>query len=252
MNKKLLSIYLTALSSISIAQPVDTTEKDHQLQIGMAAVSSQSIYVGGKNQSRVFPAIDYKYQRFYFQAGDLGVNLFENDNWEINSGIGINLAGDQDRGDSRILADLPNLSIPLSAFVSIQYKTSIGLFKAKHDYEINNKHNGNSSSLSYSAPIRQGSWLLIPQVSYQHHSSEVINYFYGISTEDATAQLPAYQTDAVNNWQLSFMGLRQINNKWSFVGSIQNEFIGDEISNSPMVDQDNRLSVFAGFLYKFF
>jgi outer membrane scaffolding protein for murein synthesis (MipA/OmpV family) len=252
MIKKLLSIYLTALSSISIAQTVDTTDKDHQLQIGIAAVSSQSIYVGGKNQLRVFPAIDYKYQRFYFQAGDLGLNLFESDNWEINSGIGINLAGDQDRGDSRLLADLPNLSIPLSAFVSIQYKTSIGLFKVKHDYEINNKHNGNSSSFSYSAPIRQGSWLLIPQLSFEHHSSEVVNYFYGINAADATAQLPAYQTGAVNNWQLSFMGLRQINNKWSFVGSIQNEFLGDEISNSPIVDQDNRLAVFAGFLYKFF
>ena len=252
MIKKLLSIYLTAVSSILIAQTVETTEENHQLQIGLAAVSSQSIYVGGKNQSRVFPAIDYKYHHFYFQAGDLGFNIFDSNNWEINSGIGINLAGDHDRGDSRLLSHLPDLSIPLSAFVSIQYQTGIGLFKVKHDYEINNKHNGNSTKFSYSAPIRQGSWLLIPQLSFEHHTSEVINYFYGINPVDATALLPAYQTGAVNNWQLSFMGLRQINNKWSFVGSIQNEFLGDEISQSPIVDQDNRLSVFAGFLYKFF
>jgi outer membrane scaffolding protein for murein synthesis (MipA/OmpV family) len=147
---------------------------------------------------------------------------------------------------------LPELSLPFSAFISAQYKTSIGLFKIKHDREINNKHNGYSSSLSYSAPIRQGSWLIVPQLSFEQHSAEVVNYFYGIDAVDANAQLPAYHANSVNNWQLNLLGIRQINKQWSFVGSVQNEFLGDEISHSPMVDQDQRLSVFAGFLYKFF
>ena len=80
----------------------------------------------------------------------------------------------------------------------------------------------------------------------------MVNYFYGIAPADVTTTLPSYQTGSVNNWQLSVLGLRPINDRWSFVGNIQNEFYGDEITNSPMVDEDQRLSVFLGFLYQVF
>ena len=251
--KKTITATLILISSCLLAQPVpDSPAYEHELQIGLAGVSSQSIYLGGKSQNRIFPAIDYQYKRFYFQAGDIGFNLIDSKDWEIDFGMGVNLVGDTDRGDSRLLKDLPNLSLPVSGFISAQYKSKMGLFKVKHDYEINNKHNGNSSSISYAAPIFKGQWLIMPKISYEHHSQEVVNYFYGVNTVDATLSLPAYQTGAVNNIQLSVLGLREINENWSFVGNIQNEFYGDEISNSPIVEDDQRLSVFAGFLYKFF
>lgn len=241
------------MTGATLAQPVpDSPADEHELQIGLAGVTSTSVYLGGSSQSRVFPAIDYQYKRFYFQAGDLGFNLVDNNDWEVDLGLGVNLAGDVDRGDSRLLASLPELSFPVNAFVSAQYKTGIGLFKIKYHHEINNKHDGHSTSLSYSAPIRQGAWLIMPQLSFEMHSQEVVNYFYGIGPGDVTTTLPAYQADSVNNWQLSVLGLRPINDRWSFIGNVQNEFYGDEISNSPMVDDDQRLSVFIGFLYKVF
>lgn len=244
---------LLFISINSFSQPVpDSPPDEHELQIGLAGVVSDTVYIGGKNQSRIFPAIDYQYKRFYFQAGDLGFNIIDNNNWEVNSGIGFNLAGDIDRGESKLLKDLPELSFPISAFVSAQYKTKIGLFTVKHDFEINNKHDGNSSSISYSAPIFKNNWLIMPRLSYEHHSAEVVNYFYGVNAADATSEIAAYQTGSVNNIQLSVLALRQINEKWSFVSNIQQEFYGDEISNSPIVDDDKRLSVFAGFLFKIF
>ena len=90
----------------------------------------------------------------------------------------------------------------------------------------------------------------MPQLTYQYHSQEVVNYFYG--SQSVTANLPLYETGSTKNWQISLLGLRTINDKWSFVGNIQNEYFGDEITNSPLVDDDQRLSVFAGFLYRIF
>ncbi|MCX7552961.1 MipA/OmpV family protein [Marinicella sp. S1101] len=244
---------ICSISFSTYAQPVpDSAADEHELQIGIAGVGSESVYVGGDSQTRFFPAIDYQYKRFYFQAGDIGFNLIDNKAWEVNFGMGFNLAGDIDRGDSRLLQDLPNLSFPISAFVSAQYKTKFGLFTVKHDNEINNKHDGHSSSLSYAAPIFKNNWLLMPSLSYQYHSAEVVNYFYGVNTADATERFDAYQTGSVNNIQLSFLALREINEKWSFVGNVQSEFYGDEISNSPIVDDDQRLSLFVGLLYKVF
>ncbi len=80
----------------------------------------------------------------------------------------------------------------------------------------------------------------------------MVNYFFGVNPTDASAEIPAYQTGSTTAVSLSVLGLYQINDKWSFVGNLQNEFVGDEISNSPIVEDDQRLSVFAGFLYKIF
>ena len=251
--KKLITLTLTLVSTCILAQPVpDSPAKEHELQIGLAAVTSESVYLGGSNQTRVFPAIDYQYKRFYFQAGDLGFNLIDEENWEIDFGLGIDLIGDTDRGDSRLLKDLPDLSLPLNTFLSAQYKSPIGLFKVKHNHEINNKHNGNSTSISYSAPIFKGKWLIMPQVSYEHYSAEIVNYFFGVKPVDATDEFPAYQTGSSNAYSVGVLGLYQINDKWSFIGNLKNEFSGDEISDSPIVEDDQRLSVFAGFLYKIF
>lgn len=246
-----LSFFL--LSTGLMAQPVpDSSPKDHEFQIGLAAATSQSIYLGGESQTKLFPAIDYQYKRFYFQAGDIGFNLIDEKKWEVDFGIGIDLIGDIDRGDSPLLTNLPELSLPLNAFLSAQYTSPIGLFKVKHNYEINNKHNGNSSSINYSAPIFKGKWLIMPQISYEHYSSEIVNYFFGVDPTDASATIPAYQAGSANAFNIGVLGLFQINEKWSFVSNVSNEFAGDEISDSPIVEADSRLSVFAGVLYKIF
>lgn len=251
---KTFFIILCALTTFATyAQPVpDSPPKAHELKLGLAAVTSESIYRGGSSQSRVFPAVDYQYKRFYFQAGDLGFNLVDEKNWEVDFGFGVNLVGDVDRGDSRLLRDLPDLSFPVNAFVSAQYKSPIGLFKIKHNHEINNKHNGQSSSVSYAAPIFHRQWLIMPQLSYEYHSAEVVNYFFGVAPADATEDHAAYQSGSGHAYQLSVLALYEINDKWSFVGNLQNEFYSDEISDSTIVNDDQRLSVFAGFLYTFF
>ncbi|MGJ8662912.1 MAG: MipA/OmpV family protein, partial [Marinicella sp.] len=198
---KLLIIILFILATGMLkAQPVpDSPPNEHELQIGLATVVSDSIYTGGKTQYKVFPAVDYQYKRFYFQAGDMGFNMIDTDDWEVNFGLGVDLVGDLERGDSRIFSDLPDLSYPVNTFLSARYKSPIGLFKVKHNYEVNNKHNGQSSSLSYAAPIFKGKWLIMPQLSYNHYSSEVVNYFFGVDPLDASDSLPSYQSGAVNS-----------------------------------------------------
>ncbi len=251
--KTITSWVLMALSTVVLAQPVpDSPPKEHEFKLGLAAVTSESGYIGGKSQNKVFPAIDYQNKRFYVQAGDMGFNLVDEKSWEVDLGLGINLIGDTERGDSRLLQDLPKLSLPLNAFVSAMYKSPIGVFKVKHNHEINNKHNGNSSSISYAAPIFRGKWLVMPQLSYEHYSAEVVNYFFGVNAIDATAEIPAYSTGSARAVSLSVLALYEMNEQWSFVGNLQNEYAGSEISDSPLVDDDQRLSLFAGFLYKIF
>ncbi|WP_395374760.1 MipA/OmpV family protein [Marinicella sp. W31] len=227
-------------------------DSDHSLSIGLAGVTVESIYVDGDRQNRAFPAVNYAYKQFYFQAGDLGFHLFENENWELDIGIGANLAGDVDRGDSELLEDLPDLSIPVSAFVSAQYTSSIGLFEVAYQEEINNKHNGNSAAFSYTVPFPVGKWLLLPRLEANYFSEEAVNYFYGVEPDFALAGRPAYTADSEIVLGASVFALRRINDKFSIFANVNYQDFGDEITNSPIVEDDSAVSVFAGFLYKIF
>ena len=240
--------------SVNVLAQVDRPNEnsDHSLSIGLAGVTVESIYVGGDRQNQAFPAVDYAYKNFYFQAGDIGFHFFENENWELDIGIGANLAGDVDRGDSELLEDLPELSLPVNAFLSAQYKSSIGLFEVSYEEEINNKHNGNSASFSYAVPFPVGKWLLLPRLEANYFSEEAVNYFYGVEPEFALAGRPAYSADSEIVMGASVFALRRINDKFSVFANLNYQDFGDEISNSPIVEEDSAVSLFAGFLYKIF
>lgn len=227
-------------------------ETSHELSLGLAVASGQSIYTGGKDRTQPFPVIDYQYKKFYFQGGELGFHLAETEHWEFNFGLGADFIGDKDRGDSRLLKDMSSLGIPVNANIETKFKSPIGHFSASYSTELTNKHDGNSFKLGYSAYLPVGSWVLVPRLSWQKHSEEVVNYFYGVDTASATDSRPLYQTGSSTSQSLGVLVLRPINDKLSFLGNIGITQYGDEITRSPIVDEDQALGIFAGMIYKIF
>lgn len=230
----------------------DNKEDKHRLRVGLAAVSSDSIYQQGDRQNKVFPAFDYEYENFYFQAGDVGYKILDGEVWQFDAGLNIDLSGDVDRGDSPLFDTLPDLHYPLNAFTTFGAMTDYGLFEMRYDHEINNKHNGHILSASYTAYFKLNDWRFYPKLSQRRYSAEYVDYFYGVNPDDATAELPAFRGQQSDVTELSLTILKNITPKWYWVSSLQSQWFDDEISNSPLVDDDQRLSVFIGVLYELF
>ncbi len=243
---------LLLIPGIAAAQSTSSEFDGHSLDIGLVAISASSVYRGGDMQTRAFPAINYRYKRFFVEGNELGFDLLGNDQWEVRVGLGTDLAGDVDRGDSDELEDLPGLSLPVSAFVSAQYTSSIGQFRLAYGSEINNKHEGDQLSFRYRAPFSQGRWLLVPSAEVTSHSDEVVDYFYGVGPASATPTRPAYQADSERVIQLGMTAIRPINDRWTFFGNFSWQSLGDEIADSPIVDDNDRLGLFVGVTWKVF
>ena len=232
--------------------PFAETEPTHELSLGLAVARSQSIYTGGKDRTQAFPAIDYKYKKFYFQGGELGFHVVDSKNWDLKLGIGADFIGDKDRGDSPELDDMPSLGFPVSAGIEATYKSPIGYFSARQTQEVTNKHNGHSFKLGYSAYIPVKSWVFIPSLSWQKYSDDVVNYYFGVDAASATVNRPLYQTGSSATKSIGVMVLKPITEKVRLLGNIGLTQYGDEVTNSPIVSEDQSLSVFMGFTYKIF
>lgn len=230
----------------------DDVPDDHRLRIGVAAVSSNSIYQQGERQNVVFPAFDYEYKDFYFQAGDAGYKLLDEKVWQLDVGLNVDFSGDVDRGDSPLFDPLPDLHYPLYAFMTLGALTDYGLFDLRYDHEINNKHTGHIISANYTAYFILKDWKFYPKLSQRRYSGEFVDYFYGVDADFASSDLPAYRGQQSDVTELSLTILKNITPEWYWVSSLRNQWFNDEITNSPLVDDDQRLSVFIGVLYELF
>ncbi|MCX7545779.1 MipA/OmpV family protein [Marinicella gelatinilytica] len=244
------TLTLLLMTSALLAQ--DDIPDDHRLRVGVAAVSSNSIYLNGERQNVVFPAFDYEYKNFYFQAGDAGYKILDQKIWQLDVGLSIDFSGDVDRGDSPLFTHLPDLHYPLYSFVTFGALTDYGLFDVRYDHEINNKHNGHIISANYTAYFKLKDWKFYPKLSQRRYSGEFVNYFYGVDTEFANDELPAYRGQKSDVTELSLTILKNITPQWYWVSSVRNQWFNDEITNSPLVDDDQRLSLFIGVLYEIF
>ena len=246
----LLPSALMLLAAPLFAQ--DELPDEHRLRVGLAAVSSDSIYRQGDRQNKVFPAFDYEYKDFYFQAGDVGYKLLDGPLWQWDAGLNVDLSGDVDRGDSSLFDALPELHYPLNAFTTFGAMTDYGLFEVRYDHEINNKHNGHILSASYTAYFQLKDWRFYPKLSQRRYSAEYVDYFYGVKPDDATTELPAFRGEQSDVTELSVTILKNITPKWYWVSSLQSQWFDDNITDSPLIDDDQRLSLFIGVLYELF
>ena len=62
----------------------------------------------------------------------------------------------------------------------------------------------------------------------------------------------AYSADSDMNYRLGATLIYQQNNSpWMFIVGARYDFLGDEIDDSPIVDDDTELTAVAGFGYSF-
>ncbi len=249
--KNSLCIVSLLLMSAYVSAQVNKDD-NHRLRVGLAAVSSDTIYRQGDRQNKAFPAFDYEYRDFYFQAGDVGYKILDGPLWQWDAGLNVDLSGDVDRGDSALFENLPELHYPLNAFTTFGAMTDYGLFELRYDHEINNKHNGHILSASYTAFFKLKDWRFYPKLSQRRYSAEYVDYFYGVPSGFADPNLPAYRGEQSDVTELSVTILKNITPKWYWVSSLQSQWFNDEISDSPLVDDDQRLSLFVGVLYELF
>ena len=117
--------------------------------------------------------------------------------------------------------------------------------------DILGKHDGHILSLSYGKTFRRKNLTLTPSVGLKWQSENFVNYYYGVRSKESRSSRPTYHpSDALN----PFMSLRltyKLNEKWNIFSSFRYQWLDNEISNSPIVDQSYQTSLMFGFMYVF-
>ena len=204
-------------------------------------------------------------ERFFFDNGDLGLTMTDNE-WLTLSAI-TRINSDRvffGRTDTRFVRLNAGTAQQLDVEVTVpdrDYALELGAeiltdgnwgqlqFAAFHD--VSGTHGGYEVSASYTFGVRRQRWYLEPSIGASYKSDKLNSYYWGVEPEESSPALPAYEPGSGTNVELRLMGNYQLTPYWTLSVVAEVERMNDPAAASPIVSDDYVYGFFAGFGYRF-
>ena len=223
--------------------------------------------------------IAYFGHRWFFDNGDLGVELWDRPAFTTNLVARVN----SDRaffsktntkyvtlaysiGGSQIPVEDPKTGYPLVEPVRIRpprrsYAVEMGLemlldgdwgqstLRAFHD--VSNTHDGYELSADYSYRFTKGRFSISPTAGIAFKSASLNDYYWGVHPGEASLVLPEYHPSSGIGWQAGLRTNYYLTRNLRVAVSVNYERLQDSVAKSPLVDEGYVYGYFAGFGYQF-
>lgn len=118
-------------------------------------------------------------------------------------------------------------------------------------YDVMGVHEGHNLKLEYSHKWRFNQWQHKIKIGIDWMSSDLVNYYYGISQRDTQAQSLWYQPGAANLPYLGYASSYKFDDNWAWILSAHYQQLSSKISHSPIVAKNYRYTLFTGIKYVF-
>jgi len=269
---------LLALSSSVLAQSSVSPKKSNwnvSFALG-AGVRTNPVMDNENIPLIIIPQISYEGERLFIQNLDIGYNIFEDDDQQLNllltpsyDQVFFNDSGVNNFVDTVEFAsstksvptvDLVNHAIDkgqlhkrrMAGLGGVEYShTWSGLdLQLQLLHEITDYYRGNEVRIALSKGISLGRNDVKLTLGANWQDSATLNYFYGLTETEALGELP-YSADDGLTRLLRFDWNYDINDRWSLRFFTSYRHLSYSISLSPLVTSNNVVTAFAGGVYHF-
>lgn len=246
----LASVSAFATSTVGSMNSVPDVNSDSKKgfhgQIGLGAASMPE-YIGAKDSETVgVPLINVSYNdTFYFKFNRLGAWFYKNDNGFRVGGVLTRQAG-YDKGDlPTSLKFIGDRDDTMLVGINAAYKK--GMFSAEAGFLAGTGDNKKTDEGSEGGKfyVQAGytflatpKYTLTGMVKLENWDEDLVQYYYGAK-------------DASTNVTVGLVGTYKLTNKWTLLGAVTATSLGDEIADSPIVEEDSSNMVLIGATYSF-
>ncbi|MGZ9713859.1 MipA/OmpV family protein [Glaciimonas sp. GNP009] len=131
-------------------------------------------------------------------------------------------------------------------------ETPVGAFFLNAFYDVNKSH-GTLLEAIYAGEIKAGPVNFYPQIGAEYRNANFVNYYYGITPAESAAnkRYAAYQGKGTTNPLVALQVEIPINATWVVNVYGRYKWLGNGITNSPIVDKRTAQSYFVSLAYRF-
>ena len=247
----LLSLSAVATSTTGSIANMPTVGNDSKQgfhgMVGLGAASMPE-YVGGDDtETNVLPLINVSYNdTFYFKFNRLGAWVYKSNSGFRVGGVVMPHAG-WESGDGDRLTDLEDRDDSIMAGINAEYKK--GMFSTEVGYvtDVSDESEGSKfyAQASYTM-LANRQYTLTVNGKVEAWDEDLTSYYYSAVGPDGL-----YIADSTTNITLSLVGTYNLTKQWKLIGLASATSLGDEISDSPIVEDDTNNMFLLGAVYTF-
>ncbi|MDR6982997.1 outer membrane protein [Rheinheimera pacifica] len=236
----LASVISTAMfSGAAMAQSAAPQGFSYGVGVGV----NQEIYQGYSNRTIPLPIIGYQGDRLTVYGPFVSYKLLDLGNISFSAKLAPRFAG-FDQSDSAVFSGMAKRKDSIDGGIGMQLRQDNWKFEAQTVFDLLGNSNGQESKVSVGYSYRAGPVIIEPQFGVSYSDSKLVDYYYGVRPDEATAQRPAYKASGAVNYNagisvttaLFFGGMTRL--------GVEHHWYGSSISDSPLTDRDTGLSAF--------
>ncbi|SCY38220.1 MipA/OmpV family protein [Desulfoluna spongiiphila] len=230
---------LVVLMILLWAGGATAAENGRELSIGFGGAASSRLYKGLENDKRYLPMplIFGEDRRFFVEGIKAGVKIINIEQCRFDVFLARGLNG-YEASDSPYLEGMAERKEAIEAGARITYWSPVGGIKLSGSLDASDTYNGGEASLAYMVPVRTDRFTLIPSVGSTWRSGKQVDYYYGVRENEATDDRKAYKAEADVSGFVAMAFEVPLAARLKMVGGVKAEYFGDEIHNSPIVNED--------------
>ncbi|PKM19976.1 MAG: MipA/OmpV family protein [Gammaproteobacteria bacterium HGW-Gammaproteobacteria-15] len=210
---------------------------------GVGVGVNQEIYQGYSNRTIPLPIIGYQGDRLTVYGPFVSYKLLDLGNISFSAKLAPRFAG-FDESDSAVFSGMAKRKDSIDGGIGMQLRQDNWKFEAQTVFDLLGNSNGQESKVSVGYSYRAGPVIIEPAFGVSYSDSKLVDYYYGVRPDEATAQRPAYKASGAVNYNagvsvttaLFFGGMTRL--------GVEHHWYGSSISDSPLTDRDTGLSAF--------
>ena len=216
--------------------------------IGLGILFPERAYKGMDSDVYVVPIIDLEYKSFFINQSSFGFYLFNGDMMKVSIAGAARLAGYK-ADDSSDLNGMQDRDGSFDGGLRLQLKGKSITFTVTGLTDILDEYKGQEINATLSAKLLKG--FLRPRIGIRWFSDDLVDYYYGVRSSEVATGRPIYQPGDTLNYLVGLTIGLPIDQRWALVGDIQYEVLGEDIEDSPIVDEEALFRFTAGVVYRF-
>ena len=228
---------------------IDVARPGGMWSVGMGAAFQARPYAGADDRVIPIPLINYVGEYLTIAGPRFEYELTRRD-WITVSVLGEYRFAGYESDDSRRLRGMRDrddtFELGLAFRRELVDKVTL---RAQFSADVLGKHGGMEGDLAITRNFRSGRWSFSPTLGVSIQSSDLADYYYGVRAFEARPSRPSYELGATFDPYFGLTTTYQAAPGWLAIGGLNLELLDDEITDSPIVDEDVLATLFVGFVY---
>lgn len=218
--------------------------------LGAIGIVSGSPYIGEGADFQAFPSITYRIDRLTLGPLGLSYRALDTDRSQLDLFVEPRFFALTDISSD----ELEGIDREITADVGLSYTYSFGPatdVEATFRQEITGEHDGQEVNLRLSQGFRPLGFPVGVFGGVEWRSDNLSNYLYGVFEDEALADRPAFDTGSTFTPYLGASSFVPLTENWGLFGNLQVEFLEDDITDSPIIENDTVVSATFGVTFSF-